>query len=65
MGGDQATRKNHPGGITFPELVEGFTAQAAGLLEGGADLFAVETCQDTRNTKAALIAVDSDDFDLK
>jgi 5-methyltetrahydrofolate--homocysteine methyltransferase len=47
------------GGITFPELIEGFTEQARGLLEGGIDLFAVETCQDTRNTKAALIAIES------
>ena len=45
------------GGITFGELVAGFAEQAAGLLEGGVDLFAVETCQDTRNTKAALIAL--------
>ena len=47
------------GGISFQELVNGFTEQALGLLEGGVDLFAVETCQDTRNTKAALIAVES------
>jgi 5-methyltetrahydrofolate--homocysteine methyltransferase len=47
------------GGITFDELVTGFTEQAAGLLEGGVDLFAIETCQDTRNTKAALIAVEA------
>jgi len=47
------------GGITFDELVDGFSQQATGLLEGGVDLFAVETCQDTRNTKAALIAVES------
>ena len=46
------------GGITFEKLVSGFTEQAAGLLQGGVDLFAVETCQDTRNTKAALIAVE-------
>jgi 5-methyltetrahydrofolate--homocysteine methyltransferase len=46
------------GGITFDELVAGFTEQATGLLEGGVDLFAVETCQDTRNTKAALIAIE-------
>jgi 5-methyltetrahydrofolate--homocysteine methyltransferase len=45
------------GGITFDELLAGFTEQARGLLEGGVDLFAVETCQDTRNTKAALMAV--------
>jgi len=47
------------GGITFEELSAGFTEQARGLLEGGVDLFAVETCQDTRNTKAALMAVES------
>ena len=47
------------GGITFRELVVGFTEQAFGLLEGGVDLFAIETCQDTRNTKAALIAVEA------
>jgi 5-methyltetrahydrofolate--homocysteine methyltransferase len=46
------------GGITFDELVAGFTEQARGLFEGGVDLFAVETCQDTRNTKAALIAIE-------
>ena len=45
------------GGITFTQLYEGFAAQARGLLEGGADLFLIETCQDTRNTKAALLAV--------
>ena len=47
------------GGITFDDLVTGFTEQARGLFEGGVDLFAVETCQDTRNTKAALIAIES------
>jgi 5-methyltetrahydrofolate--homocysteine methyltransferase len=47
------------GGITFGELVDGFAEQARGLLEGGVDLFAVETCQDTRNTKAALIAIEA------
>lgn len=47
------------GGITFAELVDAFAEQARGLLAGGVDLFAVETCQDTRNTKAALIAVET------
>jgi 5-methyltetrahydrofolate--homocysteine methyltransferase len=47
------------GGITFPELVDGFFQQATGLLEGGSDLFAVETCQDTRTSKAALIAIEA------
>ena len=46
------------GGITFAELVWTFREQARGLLEGGADLLFIETCQDTRNTKAALIAIE-------
>ena len=46
------------GGITFQELVSTFGEQVRGLLEGGADVLFVETCQDTRNTKAALIAIE-------
>jgi 5-methyltetrahydrofolate--homocysteine methyltransferase len=46
------------GGITFQELVTTFGEQVRGLLEGGADVLFVETCQDTRNTKAALIAIE-------
>jgi 5-methyltetrahydrofolate--homocysteine methyltransferase len=45
------------GGVTFQQLVENFHAQAAALIEGGADLLLVETCQDTRNVKAALIGI--------
>ncbi|MCP4870733.1 MAG: methionine synthase [Proteobacteria bacterium] len=45
------------GGVTFDELVEHFAAQAEGLLDGGADYLLLETCQDTRNIKAGLIAV--------
>ena len=45
------------GGITFPELIETFYVQAKGLIAGGADVLLIETCQDTRNTKAALLAV--------
>ena len=45
------------GGITFDELRRDFHDQAAALVEGGADLLLVETCQDTRNIKAALIAI--------
>ena len=45
------------GGVTFPDLVENFYAQCKGLLEGGADILLVETCQDTRNVKAALLAI--------
>jgi 5-methyltetrahydrofolate--homocysteine methyltransferase len=46
------------GGVTFEGLRENYYAQAKGLLEGGADLLLVETCQDTRNIKAALLAID-------
>jgi len=46
------------GGITFPQLVDAFYAQAKGLAEGGADLLLVETAQDTRNVKAALVAIE-------
>jgi 5-methyltetrahydrofolate--homocysteine methyltransferase len=46
------------GGVTFPELVEHFYDQATALVEGGADVLLVETCQDTRNTKAGLLAID-------
>lgn len=45
------------GGITFPELREGYHKQAKGLWEGGADILLVETCQDTRNVKAALLGI--------
>jgi 5-methyltetrahydrofolate--homocysteine methyltransferase len=46
------------GGITFEELVENFRVQALGLMAGGADYLLVETCQDTRNIKAALVGLD-------
>jgi len=45
------------GGVTFQQLIENFHAQAKALAEGGADLLLVETCQDTRNIKAALIGI--------
>ena len=46
------------GGVTFPQLIDNFHEQARGLIDGGADILLVETCQDTRNIKAALIAID-------
>jgi 5-methyltetrahydrofolate--homocysteine methyltransferase len=46
------------GGVTFPELIETFFIQAKGLAEGGADVMLVETAQDTRNVKAALLAIE-------
>jgi 5-methyltetrahydrofolate--homocysteine methyltransferase len=45
------------GGVTFPQLVENFHEQAKALLDGGADLLLLETCHDTRNLKAGLLAV--------
>ncbi|MFN7972294.1 MAG: methionine synthase [Acidobacteriota bacterium] len=46
------------GGVTFEGLCATFHTQASGLLAGGADILLVETQQDTRNAKAALIAVE-------
>jgi 5-methyltetrahydrofolate--homocysteine methyltransferase len=45
------------GGVTFDDLCEAYHVQATGLIEGGCDLLLVETCQDTRNIKAALLAI--------
>ncbi len=45
------------GGVTFPGLREAYYTHAKGLIEGGVDLLLVETCQDTRNIKAALLAI--------
>src|SRR5918911_3191562 len=42
------------GQITFRELVEVFTEQAQGLVEGGADLIIIETAQDILEVKAAV-----------
>src|ERR687894_503658 len=42
------------GKITFRELVEIFTEQAQGLVEGGADLIIIETAQDILEVKAAV-----------
>ena len=45
------------GGVTFEQLRETYYVQAKGLIEGGVDLLLVETCQDTRNIKAAVLAI--------
>src|SRR3989338_5887349 len=45
------------GGVTFDELIEHFRLQTRGLLEGGVDLLLVETAQDTRNIKAAVLGI--------
>ena len=45
------------GGVTFEGLLDNYYVQAKGLIEGGSDLLLVETCQDTRNIKAAILAI--------
>src|SRR3954471_24399337 len=42
------------GNIRFGELVEVFTEQARGLVDGGADLIIIETAQDILEVKAAV-----------
>src|SRR4051794_33130924 len=42
------------GSIRFGELVEVFTEQATGLVNGGADLIIIETAQDILEVKAAI-----------
>ena len=46
------------GGVSFDELERNFHDQAEGLVAGGVDYLLVETCQDTRNVKAALLGID-------
>ena len=51
---------NDPGArnVTFEELRDSYYEQGKGLLDGGADVFLVETIFDTLNAKAALFAID-------
>ncbi|HEX5315768.1 MAG TPA: homocysteine S-methyltransferase family protein [Candidatus Kapabacteria bacterium] len=44
------------GHITFDAMRDSYYEQMAGLLDGGADLFMIETCQDLLQIKAALAA---------
>ena len=46
------------GGTTFDALRDSFHEQARGLLDGGADILLLETCQDTRNIKAGALAIE-------
>jgi 5-methyltetrahydrofolate--homocysteine methyltransferase len=48
------------GHITFNDLKAAYAEQVRGLLDGGADLLIVETCQDLLQTKAALAAIFAD-----
>jgi 5-methyltetrahydrofolate--homocysteine methyltransferase len=45
------------GGITFEQLRNNYLEQATGLIEGGVDLLLLETCNDTRNIKAGVLAI--------
>ncbi|HIA37345.1 MAG TPA: hypothetical protein EYN89_11595, partial [Flavobacteriales bacterium] len=55
---------NDPGyrAITFDQLVDSYTEQIRGLIDGGVDVLLIETIFDTLNAKAALFAV-SDFFE--
>jgi 5-methyltetrahydrofolate--homocysteine methyltransferase len=51
---------NDPGArnVSFDQLREAYREQAEGLMDGGCDLFLVETIFDTLNAKAAIFALD-------
>jgi 5-methyltetrahydrofolate--homocysteine methyltransferase len=46
------------GGINFEGVRAAYAEQAAGLLDGGADVLFLETQQDTLNVKASLLGID-------
>ena len=51
---------NNPGfrAVSFREVVDNYTLQLEGLMEGGVDLLLVETVFDTLNCKAALFSIE-------
>ena len=52
---------NDPGArnVSFQQLVDAYTEQARGLLDGGADVLIIETIFDTLNARAAIFAVET------
>jgi 5-methyltetrahydrofolate--homocysteine methyltransferase len=46
------------GGVTFPQLIDVYYERGRGLLDGGVDILLLETCNDTRAVKAALVAIE-------
>jgi 5-methyltetrahydrofolate--homocysteine methyltransferase len=50
---------NNPGyrAVTFDEVVEAYTEQIRGLVDGGVDVLLIETIFDTLNAKAAIFAI--------
>lgn len=59
---------NNPGfrNVSFDELVEAYSTQVRGLIDGGVDLILIETVFDTLNAKAAGFAVEEvfDEMDV-
>ncbi len=47
------------GHIAYDEMLEGYTECARGLIDGGCDVFLLETCQDPLQIKAALHACEA------
>ena len=45
--------------ITFDQLVEAYTEQIKGLIDGGVDILLIETIFDTLNAKAAIYAIET------
>lgn len=45
--------------VTFDQLVDAYSVQAQGLIDGGVDILLIETVFDTLNCKAALYAVNT------
>ena len=52
---------NDPGtrSVSFDELVEAYTVQVEGLIEGGVDILLIETVFDVLNCKAALFGIET------
>jgi 5-methyltetrahydrofolate--homocysteine methyltransferase len=50
--------------VTFEDLRDGYYMQAKALIEGGADVLLLETCNDTRNVKAALLGIERAEKEL-
>lgn len=50
---------NNPGfrAVTFDEVVDAYTEQVRGLVDGGVDILLIETIFDTLNAKAAIFAI--------
>lgn len=49
----------HVFGVAFDELVEAYSEQVRGLLDGGCDILLVETIFDTANAKVDLALIKS------